>query len=63
LEAAIALPAERVLVEHLPLGHRFLRHLDLGLLGPALAETMSIIPYESRPWEREAYALTANLHY
>lgn len=63
-EEAIALPAERVAIEHLPFGRRFLRHFDLGLLGPNLESGLNtLIPYRSRPWEREAYALTANLDY
>jgi hypothetical protein len=62
-QGTIALPAERLVIQHLPLGHRFLRHLDLGVAGPMLEGAMSPIPYESRPWEREAYALTANLKY
>jgi hypothetical protein len=62
-QQAIALPAERQVIQHLPFGRRFLRHLDLGLTGPMLEGAMSPIPYESRPWEREAYALTANLKY
>ena len=62
-EEAIALPAEREAVQHLPFGRRFLRHLDLGALGPTLEAAMAGIPYESRPWEREAYALTSNLKY
>lgn len=63
-EDAIALPAEKVFVEHLPFGHRFLRHFDLGALGPCLESGMSqLMPYRSRPWEQEAYALTANLSY
>lgn len=63
-EEAIALPIERVAVQHLPFGRRFLRHFDLGVLGPNLESGMSgLIPYRSRPWEREAYALTANLYY
>jgi len=60
---AIALPAERQVIQHLPFGRRFLRHLDLGVAGPMLEGAMSPIPYESRPWEREAYSLTANLKY
>lgn len=60
---AIGLPVERELIQHLPFGRRFLRHLDLGVAGPMLEGAMSPIPYESRPWEREAYALTANLRY
>jgi hypothetical protein len=62
-QEAIALPAEREVIRHLPFGRRFLRHLDLGAAGPTLEGAMSPIPYESRPWEREAYALTANLRY
>ncbi|MGH7650537.1 MAG: hypothetical protein ACREMS_01715 [Gemmatimonadaceae bacterium] len=63
-EDAIGLPPERQAIEHLPFGRRFLRHLDLGLLGPCLVSGMSgLIPYKPRPWEREAYALTANLYY
>ncbi|HZE07366.1 MAG TPA: hypothetical protein VE110_01290, partial [Gemmatimonadaceae bacterium] len=63
-EEAIALPPEREAIERLPFGRRFLRHFDLGLLGPGLESGMSrLIPYRSRPWEREAYALTANLFY
>jgi hypothetical protein len=62
-QEAIALPAERQVIQHLPFGRRFLRHLDLGVAGPVLEGAMSPIPYESRPWEREAYALTANLRY
>jgi hypothetical protein len=60
---AIALPVEREVIQHVPFGRRFLRHLDLGVTGTLLAGAMSGIPYESRPWEREAYSLTANLHY
>jgi len=62
-QRAIALPAERQVIQHLPFGRQFLRHLDLGVAGPMLEGAMSPIPYESRPWEREAYALTANLKY
>jgi hypothetical protein len=62
-EEAIGLPAEREVIQHLPFGRRFLRHFDLGLTGPMLEGAMSGIPYQSRPWEREAYSLTANLRY
>ena len=62
-EEAIGLQAEREAIQHLPFGRRFLRHFDLGLTGPMLEGAMSGIPYQSRPWEREAYSLTANLHY
>jgi hypothetical protein len=62
-EEAIGLPVEREAIQHVPFGRRFLRHLDLGLTGPMLEGAMSGIPYHSRPWEREAYSLTANLFY
>jgi hypothetical protein len=63
-EDAIALPAERAVIRPLPFGRRFLKHFDLGLLGPVLGGGISrLIPYQSRPWEREAYGLTANLKY
>jgi hypothetical protein len=61
---AIALPPERALIEHLPFGHRFLRHFDLGAVGPILESGMEgLTAYRSRPWEQEAYALTADLDY
>ena len=64
LDAAVALPVERKAIEHLPFGRRFLRHFDAGALGPMIVGGVShFIPYDSRPWEREAYALTANLYY
>lgn len=63
-EDAIALPAERAVIQHLPFGRRFLKHFDLGVLSPTLENQIQrLIPYESRPWEREAYGLTANLKY
>lgn len=62
-EEAVGLPAEREVIRHLPFGRRFLRHLDLGVTGPMLESAMSGIPYQSRPWEREAYSLTSNLKY
>jgi hypothetical protein len=63
-EDAITLPAERAVIRPLPFGRRFLKHLDLGVLGPVLGGQISrLIPYRSRPWEREAYGLTANIKY
>jgi hypothetical protein len=63
-EEVIALPAERAALGHFSIGRHLVRHIDLGLLGPALETGMSgVIPYSSRPWEREAYALTSNLYY
>lgn len=62
-EGAVGLPVERKVIRHLPFGRGFLRHLDLGVTGRMLEGAMSGIPYQSRPWEREAYALTANLPY
>jgi hypothetical protein len=58
VDVVIANPAEAALIRKTGFGRRFLRHLDLGLTGNlgtmALAE---VIPYRSRPWEREAFGL------
>ena len=49
-EDAITLPAERAAIRPLPFGRRFLKHLDLGVLGPVLGAQISrLIPYRSRP--------------
>ncbi len=56
---AIGLPIERGLLEQTQLGGRFTRHLDVGLLIPALAQLITPeIPYKHQPWEEEAYSLT-----
>ena len=59
LNFAVTLPIERAALRTFPLGRFFARHLDIGLLTPGVGNVaMMILPYENRPWEREAYALT-----
>jgi hypothetical protein len=56
---AIGLPIERELLRKTPLGRLFARHLDVGLLIPAVVQVIDPdIPYAHRPWEQEAYSLT-----
>ena len=55
----VGLPVERALIRRLPLGERAPRLLDVGALAPLGVIWLSTrMRYESRPWEREAYALT-----
>ena len=55
----VAFPAERAIVRQVPGGKTLSRFLDLGALGPPVAILLAQqIPYEQRPWEREAYMLT-----
>jgi len=55
----IGLPIERGLLQQTQLGRRFARHLDVGLLVPALAQLIAPeIAYRHQPWEQEAYSLT-----
>jgi hypothetical protein len=59
LAIAVANPIERAILNRVTIGKRITRHVDVGLLSLAfngLANNM--VPYPSRPWEREAYALT-----
>lgn len=59
LNNAVTLPIERAALRTFPLGRLLARHLDIGLLTPALGNVAeSLISYEDRPWEREAYSLT-----
>lgn len=59
VNGAIGLPVERDFLRKTQPGRSFARHLDVGLLVPALAELMAAaIPYQDRPWEQEAYSLT-----
>ena len=52
-------PAERALLGGVPGLRRLTPHLDLGVTGPAVALLIgSMIEYERRPWEREAYRLS-----
>lgn len=59
LNFALTLPVERAVLRTTKLGRLFARHLDIGLLTPGVGNlAMMVIPYEQRPWEREAYLLT-----
>ena len=56
---AATLPIERAVLRSFPLGRLFARHLDVGLLTPALGNAAAqLISYTDRPWEREAFSLT-----
>lgn len=64
LAGAIANPMERTLLDVTDLGRRITRHVDIGLLSLAFnAIANDMVPYASRPWEREAYALTPRHNY
>ena len=59
LASAVADPVERAVLNRTQIGRRITRHINLGLLSLSLnGIANSVIPYGSRPWEREAYALT-----
>lgn len=51
-------PLQRLAADRLPLVGRLTRWVDLGLEAALWAGANSAIPYEQRPWEREAAALT-----
>lgn len=51
-------PAERWLFARIPRGEQVGRYLDLGLNLPPWWLLNRLIPYEDRPWEREAYFLS-----
>jgi hypothetical protein len=64
LANAIANPMERMWLDRTRTGRRITRHIDLGLLSlPINAAANGLVPYASRPWEREAYALTPGHNY
>ena len=64
LADAVANPVESALLNRTEIGRRITRHIDLGLLSlPINGIANSLIPYTSRPWEREAYALTPRHNY
>jgi hypothetical protein len=55
----VAAPIEHALLARVPGGQRLARHLDLGVVGPALIYLVSTTTdYDRYPWEREAYRLT-----
>lgn len=55
---AWGMPAQQWLLPRVP-GGRFLdRYVDLGLHSLAWAGLNAVVPYDDRPWEREAYFLS-----
>lgn len=59
LDQAIANPIEDAILSRTRIGRRIVRHIDIGLLASQLKFIADYsVPYASRPWEREAYALT-----
>lgn len=64
IAVAVANPIERAILGKTNLGRRVTRHIDLGLVALAFNGIANgIVPYASRPWEREAYALTPRRDY
>ena len=64
LAFAVANPIERSILNQTSIGRRITRHIDVGLLSLGFnGLANSIVPYNSRPWEREAYALTPRRNY
>lgn len=64
LANAVANPIERAILNRTYIGRRITRHVDIGLLSiPFNGIANGVVPYASRPWEREAYALTPRHDY
>ncbi len=64
LANAVTNPIEQRILNRTDIGRHIARHIDLGLLTlPLNGIANSLIPYASRPWEREAYALTPRHNY
>lgn len=55
---AWGVPAQRWLLERIPGGPLLHRYVDLGLHSILWAGLNAAVPYDSRPWEREAYFLS-----
>lgn len=53
-----AAPAEAWALERHRWGRAVSRHVDLGLHVPVWAGLNAVLPYDRRPWEREAHFLT-----
>jgi hypothetical protein len=53
-------PAEDALLDGSALGRALHRHVDLGLNAPVVGVLNLVVPYDWRPWEREAYLLVPN---
>lgn len=61
---AVANPIERVILNQLHIGRLITRHVDLGILSSQLEVLANAaVPYDARPWEREAYMLTPQHDY
>jgi hypothetical protein len=55
---SVALPMERWALRRFHLGAVFENHFDLGLWSPTSITLLNRpVPYDSRPWEKEAFAL------
>jgi hypothetical protein len=64
LAFAVANPIERAILDRVKIGRRITRHIDVGLLSLAFnGVANNMVPYEARPWEREAYSLTPRHDY
>jgi hypothetical protein len=62
VDGVVGNPVEAVFIGKTRLGRRFLRHLDLGLSGNLGTMALAaVIPYRSRPWEREAFGLASRV--
>jgi hypothetical protein len=53
-------PLERWLLARVPRGEWLARHVELGLIMVPVMLSHQLIPYESRPWEREAHLLSGS---
>jgi hypothetical protein len=53
-------PFEQWLLRRVPGGERISRHVDIGLFMVPAVILNQVIPYHSRPWEREAFILSGS---
>jgi hypothetical protein len=58
LAHTVGAPVERWLLRRVPGGSRLAQHVDLGLVMVPVLLLNAVIPYETRPWEREAHLLS-----
>lgn len=64
LSEAVVNPIERAILNHLHVGRLITRHVDLGILSSQVEVIANAaVPYDARPWEREAYLLTPQHDY
>jgi hypothetical protein len=54
----LSTPVERRLLRRLPGGDWLTRHVDIGLIVVPVLILNQFIPYDDRPWEREAHILS-----